>query len=324
MRGLAIAIPLAIVVGILLASGDAVFASAFKFDAGDLVSHVLLLFVGLGLAAGLARVSASPAIDEPDGMTARLGTVEWSIVLGVLNLLYLGFAVARIVALSEGGTRVLKTAGLTYAEYARSGFFELLGAAAITLVALIVLRATADVTEPKSRRLFLVLACSVIGLNLLVVASAFQRLALYEQAFGLSMLRLYSFVFCIWLAVALIALSLWIAGVGRPRPWFWSVAAATALALLFALNVANPEAIVVRHNAGADTVQGFDADYANELSDDAVPALVDAATDLEGEVRDYAAVLLCQREGDLEDDWASLNVGRARARSVTKTFCGSS
>jgi hypothetical protein len=254
----------------------------------------------------------------------RLGKVEWAIVLGALNLLYLGFAVARIVALSEGGARVLKTAGLTYAEYARSGFFELLAAAAITLVALIVLRATADVSEPKKRGVFSVLACSVIALNLLVVASAFQRLSLYEQAFGLSMLRLYSMVFCIWLAIALVALALWIAGVAGRRPWFWSVAAATALALLLALNIANPEAIVVLHNADADTVEGFDAEYANELSEDAVPALIDSAEEMDDGARGEVERRLCPARPPSAAGWSSFNLSRENASTARILFCSRS
>ena len=52
---------------------------------------------------------------------------------------------------------------------------------------------------------------------------------------------------------------------------------AAGLVALLALNVANPEALVVRHNvAFAERTGRFDPLYLTDLSDDAVPALVDA------------------------------------------------
>ena len=62
-------------------------------------------------------------------------------VLSGLALLYGLFAVAQLVASTGGDDRVQDTTGLTYAEYARNGFFQLLWAAAITIVVLLGLRA---------------------------------------------------------------------------------------------------------------------------------------------------------------------------------------
>ncbi len=319
IRGLVIAVPLALVLGALLAAGDAVFASVFDFDASDYLAHAALLIVGLWLAAGVGRIASAKSMDEPNVKMPKLGPVEWTIVLVVLDVLYLGFGAARIVAATDGGGHVLRTAGLTYAEYARSGFFELLGAAAITLVALVVLRAVADV-ETRSRFRFAALSIGTVVLTLLVVASAFQRLVLYEHAFGLSMLRLYSMVFCVWLVLALCALGLWIGGVGGGRPWFWAAAAASALVLLFALNVFNPAAFVVRHNVTAGT-QDFDVDYADELSEDAVPALVDVASEGDAELLADTRRVLCDVDPSIPEGWAGFNFSRHNARSAIDSFC---
>ncbi len=323
IRGVVIAAPLAIVVGLLFAAGDAVFASAFKFDATDYVVHAVLLLIGVWGAAGLARVAATPSIDDPDVTMPMLGRIEWTIVLVALNVLFLGFVAARIVAATHGGERVLSTAGLSYAEYARSGFFELLWAAAITLAALIVLRAVADTKDARSRFLFKLLAVSTVFLTMLVVASAFQRLVLYEHAFGLSMLRLYSMAFCVWLVIALVALALWIGGVGGHRPWFWGVAAISAVALVLALNVLNPEAFVVKHNVNAGT-QTFDVDYAADLSDDAVPALTEIARRSDDDVKENLTRAVCSNddsEFEPEDGVAGFNLGREAARDARASFC---
>ncbi len=323
LRGLAIAVPLALALGLLLAAGDAVFASAFRFDAGDLVPHAIVLVIGAWVAAGLVRIERTPSISGVRADVPKLGPVEWTIVLVALDLLYAGFVVARIVAATEGGARVLETSGLTYAEYARSGFFELLAAAAITLVALLALRAGADVSAAGARSRFVVLATVAVLLTIVVVASAFQRLVLYERAFGLSMLRLYSMVFCVWLVIALVWLGLWIAGIGGHRPWFWSAAAATALALLLALNVANPEAMVVRHNSSrSDPTTSFDFRYATELSADAVPALMAAIGRLDEHDEYLARVKVCTFRPDA-DGWPGFNLARSRAREALASFCAS-
>lgn len=184
VRGLALAVPLVFVAGGLLASADAVFASFFKatFDPASLIPHLVLWAVGAWLTGGLLRLASATAEPVSAGRTPRLGQVETCVVLGALVVLYAAFAVAQVVAASEGGRRVLRTAGLTYAEYARSGFFQLLAVAALTLLVLLVL--------DNGTRVVRMLSLAAVALTLLIVASAVRRLVVYEDAFGLTMLRL--------------------------------------------------------------------------------------------------------------------------------------
>ena len=114
-----------------------------------------------------------------------------------------------------------------------------------------VLRATSEVREGAERMRFTVLSLGVVVLTLALVVSAFHRLFLYEQAFGLTMLRLYAQSAIVWVGLVLVFLGVWIAGVGARRTWVWSAAGVTALLMLFAMNVLNPEAFVVRHNVNA-------------------------------------------------------------------------
>ena len=196
LRGLAVAVPLLLVLGLLLASADAVFAGFFKFlDATTLVEHATLLILGVWGMAGLLRLASATPPPRPGPTGWRLGRLEVTIVLASLIALFGTFAVAQVVALSKGGRHVIETAGLTYAEYARTGFFQLLAVAALTLAVLLGLRALADLEAPRARLRFLVLATTAVALTLVIVAVAVSRLSLYEQAFGLTMLRLYSQVF---------------------------------------------------------------------------------------------------------------------------------
>lgn len=299
LRGVALAVPLVVVVGGLLASADAVFASFFRasFDPASLTAHLVLWVVGGWLAGGLVRLASATAEPVPSGRTPRLGQVETCVVLGALVVLYAAFAVAQAVAASEGGRRVLRTAGLTYAEYARSGFFQLLVVAALTLGVLLVL--------DNGTRVVRVLSVGAVGLTLLIVVSAVRRLFVYEDAFGLTMLRLFSTVFAVWVGAVFVFLAARLLGVGGERRWLLGASTALGLALLLVLNVADAEAVVARRNvARAD----FDPGHAAQLSDDAVPALVDAGH------RD----LVCPRPYRIggSDGWAAWNLARERAEAA--------
>ena len=56
--------------------------------------------------------------------------------LGVLDALFLAFVAVQATVLFGGHAHVLETEGLTYAEYARQGFWQLLWVSALTLLVL--------------------------------------------------------------------------------------------------------------------------------------------------------------------------------------------
>jgi hypothetical protein len=272
----------------------------------------------------LVRLASTAQAEVPDVEGPKLGAVETHVVLLALNVLLGAFAAARLVALSEGGRRVLSSAGLTYAEYARSGFFQLLFAAVIVVAALLALRATADLPTSRQQRTFVGLSLGVVALTLAVCVSAFQRLVLYESVFGLTMLRLYVQTAIVWVAGVVIMLGMLVCLRHVRRAWLAPAAAILALVLLFALNVLNPEAFVARHNLSHPAkAEGFDADYLTGLSDDAVGAIASRAKQNDDVAR---ALRLSICSGAPEPfggggGWASYNVARERAGELRSDLC---
>jgi len=263
------------------------------------------------------------------GRTVRVeAALAVLVVLGAIDVLFAAFAVAQLIALGEGGARVLETAGLTYAEYARSGFFQLLAVAALTVVTLLALRAwTRDPDGPARRRL-LAFQVTAVVLILALVVVAVRRLGLYTGEFGLTMLRLYSSLFSVWVGVVVVLLGLAVVGVGRGRQWLGPVGGAAGLAILLGLNLANPEALVVRHNlarpeaAGGD---GLDAAYVGSLSDDAVPAAAAALDDLDAAARARVLDQLgCAARDTPASGWAAANLARFRADLARSEVCDAS
>lgn len=278
LRGALLAAPIVGIAAVLLASADAVFASAVRVptEPDQLIGHLVLVTVGAWGAAALLRTASVPSTIDFGRQRPVLGGTEAVVVLAALAVVYLAFAVSQVVVLAGGARHVIETAGLTYAEYARSGFFQLVAVTALTVGLVLALRAAADLTEPSSAMRFRITALAVIGLTLVIVVVAVRRLHLYEVAFGMTMLRLYATCFVLWVGGVLGALGLSAAGVGRGRAWVVPAALGMGLAGLLFLNVVNPEAFVARRNIARGGE--IDSLYLSELGDDAVPVVADALT----------------------------------------------
>lgn len=315
-----ISVPVLVVVMALLASADPVFAGLLQPDLhlGPITGHVAL---GALLAIGCACVVGAAAAEHQDPAPAgRFGVLETLTMLGLTAVVLALFVVAQLVALTGAGQRLVEQAGLTPAEYARSGFFQLCWATALILGLLGLIRALAhpDAVRARSVRL---LSALVPLLALGLVAVSLRRLALYDHAFGLTMLRLAVAVAASWMGMVLCLIAARNGGLRAGRQWVLGASIAAALALVLVADVANPEAFVVRHNvARAERGATFDGGYLATLSDDAVPAV---ATALEqADDPDLARALEpARRCGEDRTGAAALNVGAARANRERDARC---
>jgi hypothetical protein len=300
VRGLGIGVPIVVVLAVLLGSSDVVFRSLFHVpvDGDTLWVNGLLLLLGSWVGAALLTWS-SKASPRPEPAAGRpLGAIEAAVVLGGLIVLFAAFTITQVVTALGGADHVLQTAGLTRAEYARAGFFQLLAVAALTLLVLCAVKSL--VQRPGGRRgrvMLLVLSELTVALTLAIVAVAVVRLRLYDDAFGLTMLRLFSTAFAWWLGVLFLLVGLALGGVGRSRHWLTAAVVLSGVATVLVLNTIDPEALVVRHNVeriDASASVAFDLQYTGTLSDDAVPALVDSLPALAPADRAAAVEQICR------------------------------
>jgi hypothetical protein len=323
LRGLALAVPLLVILGALLGSADILFARAFDFvpDLDDSIAHAVLIGLGAWGMAGLLRVAAATPPAPVPQRFPLLGAVEAIVVLTSVIVLFAGFAVTQVVALTGGGRHVVETAGLTYAEYARSGFFQLVAVAAIALAVLLTVDAFTGASTGRDRRRLVLLSEVVVALTLVVVVSALRRLDLYENAYGLTMLRLYAAVFVGWIGVSLVLLGAWILK-GGERAWFPAAAVAAGLAAVLALNIMNPEAVVVRRNVAlAEETGRFDPAYVLWLSDDAVPEMVRTLPRLPATVQSNLLSDICSRPPRTTRGWAAWNAAHRAADDARRQVC---
>ncbi|WP_456843943.1 DUF4153 domain-containing protein [Cellulomonas sp. P5_C6] len=326
LRSVAITVGLLLVFGLLFASADRVFASYLPHVQADLLpgQAVVGLLVAL-VAASLAHLAIAP----PSWSDARLPEkaparrAEWLLPVVALDAMVLAFVAVQVGALLGGHRHVLETAGLTYAQYAREGFAQLVVVTALTLVVVAVAARRAPRQTPQDRLLSRI-ALGVLCLGTLgVVASALRRMDLYVEAFGLTRLRV--FVAVVEVTLAAVFVLVMAAGVRWRGRWLPRAVVQVVAVAMLGLALVNPDAQIVRHNTTADLVNGVDVGYLAGLSADAVPAV----DQIEGDPV-LRRCLLGSADVTAATGLADWNLGRQRAAQVLadadvrQTFpCGS-
>jgi hypothetical protein len=285
-RALVITLPVLLVFTLLLTQADPIFGSFFvlpDIDIEVVLSHVVIASFFAWVVCGwlrrslLARRGGRTPVTTP--FPLALGATDITFALGALNVLFAAFVVVQIGWLFGGESLVLRTTGLGYAEYARRGFFELMCVAGLLLPVLLASRALIPESETRTLRLHSRLALPLVVLLGAMMVSAGARMRLYVQYYGLSVDRLYATAIMIWLAIVFI----WfVATVPRSRPRAFATGlVASGYAVLLALHLLNPDALVARTNlARGETARagtaGADPRYLASLGGDAVPVLVSA------------------------------------------------
>ncbi|MCY7343782.1 MAG: DUF4173 domain-containing protein [Pseudonocardia sp.] len=308
---------LIVVFGALLASADPAFARVLDelmpaVDGSWVRSAVLF---GLGgwavVGAGFLLVAPPAPPGPPEVRPPRLRGLEWTLPAALLVLLFALFVGVQFVTLFGADSYVLRTTGLTYAEYARGGFWELLTVTVLTLGVIVLGSRWAPqqglLQRAWKRGLLGALAC----LTLVIVASALSRMWLYQQAYGFTVLRLLVLTCELWLGAGFLVVIVAVLRLrpGSPAP---GMVAAGVLALV-ALAVLDPERFVAERNVARFEETGrIDTLYLSTLSADAVPALV----------RLPEAERWCSLAGmraTPDDDWRSWNASRTAARAALAT-----
>jgi len=280
VRAALVAIPLLLVFGSLFASADPVFArlvsQVFRIDAAAVASHLAVSGIIAWFVGGLLRATVLSngrgtwRVPFPDG---ALGLTEVSVALGSLVALFAAFVIVQLRYFFGGDALVQATAGMSYADYARRGFFELVTVSALVLPVLLAGNSLLRRDTPRADAVFRVLSGTLLTLLAIIMYSAIARMRLYESAYGLSEDRLYATVFMGWLAIVFVWFTVTVLR-GRER-LFTAGVLASGWATLIALNVADPSGYVARFNiARAGQGKEVDVRYIARLGADAAPALV--------------------------------------------------
>ncbi len=319
--GVLIAVPLLVLFGSLLTAADAVFdkfvRDLFNWNIDQIVSHSITIGFWCWITAGFLRqtfLTQEALSSRPAASTkAPLSIIEAGVALGALNVMFFAFVLVQFRYFFGGEEAIRSTIGMTYAEYARRGFFELVTVAALVLPMLLVAHHLVRRENQSDEQTFRFLAGIMIALLFMIMASAIQRMRLYQQAFGLTELRLYTTAFMGWLAIVFVWFIATVLRGRRERFVFGALIA--GFIVLAGLNLLNPDGFIVRTNAGrVNAPNPFDASYVLGLSADAVPALIEALPAMNDTDRCVTAARILQRwSPPVQFDWLTWNWSRIQA-----------
>ena len=332
LGGVGLAVPFVVVFAVLFSSADAVFARSLEnvFDLKRIAEFLgetpgrlfIALAVAWPAAGALAALYRVPRDHVVSRVRSLLAAETATVTLALIAALFAIFVTLQLAYLF-GGRNTLDAAAITYSAYARRGFFELIGAVALVGAMLFGL----ELAVHRRGRAYLAAALTLLALTAVVLASAWYRLDLYQQAYGWTELRFYANAAIAFLALALVIFA-WC--VARSRMLFSLQPLAMAAVLVaIAANVIGPSAFVAHQNiarildpAGlpADAARDLDADTLVLLGGGAIVELVDAFPRLPLSQRLYADILLrialSRRDEDRRPDWQGFNFERERERAA--------
>lgn len=329
LRGTLFAIPIVLILIVLLSSADPIFDAIrnsllgwldnWVID-GRIVFFLALTFITLGayaLASG-EKAQLAPPLHQVS-LPGRLGRQEERIIIGAVSAVLWLFVLLQIFSLTRdpGGTA---GTGLTYAEYARQGFAELSVAAALVLGVILFLEVfRAPSLDNKPRRFELAAIFAVI----LILASAFRRVVLYESAYGYTTDRLIAQTYMLVLGAAFILLA-WDLSKGAVSAAFGRRGMMLTLTAITAFTYWNYEAWIVEENLKrARNGSELDLKYLQSLSIAAVPALIEARSSLTPAQRaELDESLRCRRKLPDADQWFEWNLRVEKARAALEPYAG--
>lgn len=275
----AITCALVFVFGGLFAGADPTFDKLVQnlvpsLDTEDIVSRTLVFFLVLVFVLGGGYlVRFPPKLDALAPAPGRsVPRWEWAVPLTVLDGLFLAFVVVQATVLFGGRAHVLATEGLTYAEYARQGFWQLLWVSALTVLVIAVVIRVASRATGADRRTLRILVGTLCATSIVVVVSAIHRMWVYQDAYGFSTERLMVITIELWLGTVFVLIGA--AGIRMSAAWLPRAVLLAGVVALLGLAALNPERLIADRNIDRFERTGqLDARYLSRLSSDIDPAL---------------------------------------------------
>lgn len=284
LRGVLLAMPCLAIFGLLLSSADKAFGvllanivevEVFQIPAKIFWITFFTIAAGTFLYGTLSQVKTKPSVKS----NFSIGVLEISIILGLINLMFLTFVAMQMGYLFGGIDYIEGPAGITLKSYTRRGFFELVTVAALALPLLMALQRFFKPSSSAHILYFNMLAGLQVAMLLIMLVSAGQRMWLYTSTTGITELRFYSSVFMIWLAFVL-GWFAWTSLRGL-RLRFVRGSALAGVAMVLCLNIMNPDAVILKINLyRAAKGVTYNGDTLKYLATDAIPVAIEAFPNL--------------------------------------------
>ena len=294
LAGLAISIPLTVVVVLLLISSDKTFGNIITsiFDiAWFSISWVWQLLFAVPVAMFLFGAAHSMTKPAPVNRDDTAGSPEYRFIPSVIAYFTVSpicvfYLIYVIVQVGNIANALGKNIG--YADFARQGFFQLCAISVINLIVIVALQTFCKRNENDVKPVVLrVYSIMISVFTLFIIATALTKMFMYINEYGMTMLRVYTSWFMILLGVIFIPIIILQI---KDFP-IWKAIFAAFTVMFAVLCFGNFEGNIAAYNINAyrnGAIEKLDVDQFEELGIAAVPSaykLYNECTDDDPELR---------------------------------------
>ena len=293
--GLVIAVIPTVIV-ILLLSYDAQFMGliekifSFSIDGfwefvGDLILGVLCAVVIFSILSGVRQTNEKTNGEAQTVETPNTHILHAALLCAAVTPLlavYVIFFVSQWSYYVSAFTGILP-GDLTYAAYAREGFFQLCGVSGLNAVMLLLFNLLMRRKSEEHRSPVRILYTAVISIfTLILIATALSKMILYINSYGLTQKRVYASWFMLLLAVCFILVLI---GCTVKKLKLFPAIGATAVLFFALITLPNVDGMIASYNTKAylaGDLKTVDVAALNDLGTSAVPALIELREHFEG------------------------------------------
>ena len=322
---LAIAVPVTFILTLVLSNADMVFSLKTEtLFAGflELVSFRTLYIIFCGIFAGLYLFGVvlhthTGGVCRPQKEFSKKGDlIIINILLISILFVYTLFVIIQFKYLFAGSDL---PEGLTYAKYARKGFFELLTLTGVNIVIILFTVKLTKHLDSKWCMLTKVLCHYLCAVTIILLISSFYRMMLYTESDGLTRLRFFVLGFLIFEAFGLLITFLYIA-----RPKFNIALTYIVIAIVYytLLNLVPTDNIIAKNQIDKYlNGERGDLTYVFTLSADVSPAIqvLYEKTDDEQLKNQIVTFIDKKTSSDIPKRWQRYNLSTEQAKRILFT-----
>ena len=312
VKSILIIIPVVVIIIWLLCSADEMFAKLFVWikdiSFASLIKRLIIMIILYIYLNASLFVALNDLKSKEEDSKVKIDAFTMKVLTTILNITYLVFVIIQIKSLFLHSV----DSNINYAQYARSGFFQLMIISVINLIIIICTKKSGKSNYNKLMSIIMIL------FTLVIIASSFYRMNLYEQAYGYTLLRLGVYVTLVTEVILLIPTVFYILKEKINILNYYIVIITTVYTFinLFSVDTIIAKRNIDRYNKKAD----IDIEYLSNYYSDNIPLLLDFRenikevefkTDLDSYINDYYDDLT--KENILE-----YNISRKRAYKLLK------
>ncbi|WP_435788466.1 DUF4153 domain-containing protein [Clostridium sp.] len=324
LRGILISIPLLVIILVLLTSSDMVFkryvtnfSSIFEnISIGEIINRSVIIIIAFTIIFSYIWSFKYSYYESTNKNTMmKWEPVTMLTIIFMINVVYLLFSIIQFSYL-YGGANNFIAGDLTYSEYARKGFFELV---AVTIINFTILISTMKFIKKDNKTVNTIcniFLTTLVAFTLNMLFSAHYKMSLYEQTFGFTYLRIFVHLFMLMLFILFIVALI---GIWNREMSLNKILIVIVLSMFVILNYINVDKIIAKENIDIYyKTQKIDVQYLRDLSYDAIPEILKLKDDPNASIARGINSYLDEVKKDLaeENSWYEFNYSKYKARKI--------